>query len=218
MKITKILAAIAAAAAVLSFAGCSNNNTSSSSAADSSSAAESTASTAEAASNTAETDSKASTAEAASNTAETDSKASTAEVVAAAPTAEASAFDVTAMYGNWILAGINNGTETLSVADYADSIGAAAEDCLVAIAIDENGYTTATSGAEATFAYTVSDNGIAVDLGEGAILNVVYDADTNGLYYAASDAEGNVLKFVFMSADEETAATAQASATAEAAE
>ncbi len=202
MKITKILAAIAAAAAVLSFAGCSNNNTSSSSAADSSSAAESTASTAEAA----------------SNTAETDSKASTAEVVAAAPTAEASAFDVTAMYGNWILAGINNGTETLSVADYADSIGAAAEDCLVAIAIDENGYTTATSGAEATFAYTVSDNGIAVDLGEGAILNVVYDADTNGLYYAASDAEGNVLKFVFMSADEETAATAQASATAEAAE
>lgn len=202
MKITKILAAIAAAAAVLSFAGCSNNNTSSSSAADSSSAAESTASTAEAA----------------SATAETDSKASTAEVVAAAPTAEASAFDVTAMYGNWILAGINNGTETLSVADYADSIGAAAEDCLVVIAIDENGYTTATSGAESTFAYTVSDNGIAVDLGEGAILNVVYDADTNGLYYAASDADGNVLKFVFMNADEETAATAQASATAEAAE
>lgn len=189
MKITKILAAIAAAAAVLSFAGCSNNNTSSSSAADSSSAAESTASTAEAA----------------STTAETDSKASTAEVVAAAPTAEAPAFDVTAMYGNWILAGINNGTETLSVADYADSIGAAAEDCLVVIAIDENGYTTATSGAESTFAYTVSDNGIAVDLGEGAILNVVYDADTNGLYYMASDADGNVLKFVFMNADEETA-------------
>ncbi len=214
MKITKILAAVVAAAAVLSFAGCSNNNTSSSSAADSSSAAESTASNAEAASTTAQTDS----------TAQTESKAPTAEDAATAPTAEAvataeaSAFDVTAMYGNWILAGINNGTETLSVADYADSIGAAAEDCLVYIAIDENGYTTATSGAESTFAYTVSDNGIAVDFGEGAILNVVYDADTNGLYYAASDADGNILKFVFVNADEETAATAQASATAEAAE
>lgn len=152
------------------------------------------------------------------NTSSSSAADSSSAAESTASTAEASAFDVTAMYGNWILAGINNGTETLSVADYADSIGAAAEDCLVVIAIDENGYTTATSGAESTFAYTVSDNGIAVDLGEGAILNVVYDADTNGLYYAASDAEGNVLKFVFMSADEETAATAQASATAEAAE
>lgn len=152
------------------------------------------------------------------NTSSSSAADSSSAAESTASTAEASAFDVTAMYGNWILAGINNGTETLSVADYADSIGAAAEDCLVVIAIDENGYTTATSGAESTFAYTVSDNGIAVDLGEGAILNVVYDADTNGLYYAASDADGNVLKFVFMNADEETAATAQASATAEAAE
>ena len=152
------------------------------------------------------------------NTSSSSAADSSSAAGSTASTAEASAFDVTAMYGNWILAGINNGTETLSVADYADSIGAAAEDCLVVIAIDENGYTTATSGAESTFAYTVSDNGIAVDLGEGAILNVVYDADTNGLYYMASDADGNVLKFVFMNADEETAATAQASATAEAAE
>ena len=214
-KFTKITAAIVAAAAVLSFAGCSNNTSS----ASESSSTVSAASTAEAAK----------TAEAAA-TAEADSastaQAATAEVAAPA-TAEASAFDVSVMYGEWILAGINNGTETMSVADYAASIGASAEDCMAAVKIDENGYTSATSAAESTLAYTASENGVDVDLGEGNILNVIYDADSDALFYGYADAEGNTYKFIFMrntdddaasTAEADAAATAQAAATAEAAE
>ena len=193
-KFTKITAAIVAAAAVLSFAGCSNNT---SSASESSSAVSdaSTASTAEA--------------------------AQTAEVAAPA-TAEASAFDASAMYGNWVLAAINDGTNTMSVADFAAANNVSAEDTLIYVNIDENSYNSLAMGVEGNYSYTVTENGITVDL-DGMELPVTYDAESDILAYGV--AVGDVTyKYVFMrntddaASTAEAAATAQAAATAEAAE
>lgn len=209
-KFTKITAAIVAAAAVLSFAGCSNNT---SSASESSSAVSdaSTASTAEAAK----------TAEAASTAAATAEAAQTAEVAAPA-TAEASAFDASAMYGNWVLAAINDGTNTMSVADFAAANNVSAEDTLIYVNIDENSYNSLAMGVEGNYSYTVTENGITVDL-DGMELPVTYDAESDILAYGV--AVGDVTyKYVFMrntddaASTAEAAATAQAAATAEAAE
>ncbi len=216
-KFTKITAAIVAAAAVLSFAGCSNNTSS----ASESSSAVSDASTASAAS-TAEA---AKTAEAASTTAST--AAATAEAAqtaeAAAPaTAEASAFDASAMYGDWVLAAINDGTNTMSVADFAAANNVSAEDTLIYVNIDENSYNSLAMGVEGNYSYTVTENGITVDL-DGMELPVTYDAESDILAYGV--AVGDVTyKYVFMrntdaaASTAEAAATAQAAATAEAAE
>lgn len=216
-KFTKITAAIVAAAAVLSFAGCSNNTSS----ASESSSAVSDASTASAAS-TAEA---AKTAEAASTTAST--AAATAEAaqtaVAAAPaTAEASAFDASAMYGDWVLAAINDGTNTMSVADFAAANNVSAEDTLIYVNIDENSYNSLAMGVEGNYSYTVTENGITVDL-DGMELPVTYDAESDILAYGV--AVGDVTyKYVFMrntdaaASTAEVVATAQAAATAEAAE
>lgn len=216
-KFTKITAAIVAAAAVLSFAGCSNNTSS----ASESSSAVSDASTASAAS-TAEA---AKTAEAASTTAST--AATTAEAAqtaeAAAPaTAEASAFDASAMYGDWVLAAINDGTNTMSVADFAAANNVSAEDTLIYVNIDENSYNSLAMGVEGNYSYTVTENGITVDL-DGMELPVTYDAESDILAYGV--AVGDVTyKYVFMrntdaaASTAEAAATAQAAATAEAAE
>lgn len=216
-KFTKITAAIVAAAAVLSFAGCSNNTSS----ASESSSAVSDASTASAAS-TAEA---AKTAEAASTTAST--AAATAEAaqtaeVAAPATAEASAFDASAMYGNWVLAAINDGTNTMSVADFAAANNVSAEDTLIYVNIDENSYNSVAMGVEGNYSYTVTENGITVDL-DGMELPVTYDDESDILAYGV--AVGDVTyKYVFMrntddaASTAEAAATAQAAATAEAAE
>lgn len=209
-KFTKITAAIVAAAAVLSFAGCSNNT---SSASESSSAVSdaSTVSTAEAAK----------TAEAASTAAATAEAAQTAEVAAPA-TAEASAFDASAMYGDWVLAAINDGTNTMSVADFAAANNVSAEDTLIYVNIDENSYNSLAMGVEGNYSYTVTENGITVDL-DGMELPVTYDAESDILAYGV--AVGDVTyKYVFMrntddaASTAEAAATAQAAATAEAAE
>lgn len=216
-KFTKITAAVVAAAAVLSFAGCSNNTSS----ASESSSAVSDASTASAAS-TAEA---AKTAEAASTTAST--AAATAEAAqtaeAAAPaTAEASAFDASAMYGDWVLAAINDGTNTMSVADFAAANNVSAEDTLIYVNIDENSYNSLAMGVEGNYSYTVTENGITVDL-DGMELPVTYDAESDILAYGV--AVGDVTyKYVFMrntdaaASTAEVVATAQAAATAEAAE
>lgn len=215
-KFTKITAAIVAAAAVLSFAGCSNNT---SSASESSSAVSdaSTASTASAAS-TAEA---AKTAEATSTAAATAEAAQTAEAAAPA-TAEASAFDASAMYGDWVLAAINDGTNTMSVADFAAANNVSAEDTLIYVNIDENSYNSLAMGVEGNYSYTVTENGITVDL-DGMELPVTYDAESDILAYGV--AVGDVTyKYVFMrntddaASTAEAAATAQAAATAEAAE
>lgn len=220
-KFTKITAAIVAAAAVLSFAGCSNNTSS----ASESSSAVSDASTASAAS-TAEA---AKTAEAASTTASTAAAtaAATAEAAqtaeAAAPaTAEASAFDASAMYGDWVLAAINDGTNTMSVADFAAANNVSAEDTLIYVNIDENSYNSLAMGVEGNYSYTVTENGITVDL-DGMELPVTYDAESDILAYGV--AVGDVTyKYVFMrntdaaASTAEVVATAQAAATAEAAE
>lgn len=209
-KFTKITAAIVAAAAVLSFAGCSNNT---SSASESSSAVSdaSAASTAEAAK----------TAEVASTAAATAEAAQTAEVAAPA-TAEASAFDASAMYGDWVLAAINDGTNTMSVADFAAANNVSAEDTLIYVNIDENSYNSLAMGVEGNYSYTVTENGITVDL-DGMELPVTYDAESDILAYGV--AVGDVTyKYVFMrntddaASTAEAAATAQAAATAEAAE
>lgn len=216
-KFTKITAAIVAAAAVLSFAGCSNNTSS----ASESSSAVSDAST----SSTASTAEAAKTAEAASTTAST--AAATAEAAqtaeAAAPaTAEASAFDASAMYGDWVLAAINDGTNTMSVADFAAANNVSAEDTLIYVNIDENSYNSLAMGVEGNYSYTVTENGITVDL-DGMELPVTYDAESDILAYGV--AVGDVTyKYVFMrntdaaASTAEAAATAQAAATAEAAE
>lgn len=209
-KFTKITAAIVAAAAVLSFAGCSNNTSSASESSGAVSDA-STASTAEAAK----------TAEAASTAAATAEAAQTAEAAAPA-TAEASAFDASAMYGNWVLAAINDGTNTMSVADFAAANNVSAEDTLIYVNIDENSYNSMAMGVEGNYSYTVTENGITVDL-DGMELPVTYDAESDILAYGV--AVGDVTyKYVFMrntddaASTAEAAATAQAAATAEAAE
>lgn len=206
-KFTKITAAIVAAAAVLSFAGCSNNTSS----ASESSSAVSDASTA----------STASTAEAVSTAAATAEAAQTAEAAAPA-TAEASAFDASAMYGDWVLAAINDGTNTMSVADFAAANNVSAEDTLIYVNIDENSYNSLAMGVEGNYSYTVTENGITVDL-DGMELPVTYDAESDILAYGV--AVGDVTyKYVFMrntddaASTAEAAATAQAAATAEAAE
>lgn len=209
-KFTKITAAIVAAAAVLSFAGCSNNTSS----ASESSSAVSDAST----SSTASTAEAAKTAEAASTTAST--AAATAEAAqtaeAAAPaTAEASAFDASAMYGDWVLAAINDGTNTMSVADFAAANNVSAEDTLIYVNIDENSYNSMAMGVEGNYSYTVTENGITVDL-DGMELPVTYDAESDILAYGV--AVGDVTyKYVFMRNTDATASTAEAAATAQAA-
>jgi len=209
-KFTKITAAIVAAAAVLSFAGCSNNTSS----ASESSSAVSDAST----SSTASTAEAAKTAEAASTTAST--AAATAEAAqtaeAAAPaTAEASAFDASAMYGDWVLAAINDGTNTMSVADFAAANNVSAEDTLIYVNIDENSYNSLAMGVEGNYSYTVTENGITVDL-DGMELPVTYDAESDILAYGV--AVGDVTyKYVFMRNTDAAASTAEAATTAQAA-
>lgn len=151
--------------------------------------------------------------------ASTASAASTAE---AAKTAEASAFDASAMYGDWVLAAINDGTNTMSVADFAAANNVSAEDTLIYVNIDENSYNSLAMGVEGNYSYTVTENGITVDL-DGMELPVTYDAESDILAYGV--AVGDVTyKYVFMrntdaaASTAEAAATAQAAATAEAAE
>lgn len=216
-KFTKITAAIVAAAAVLSFAGCSNNTSS----ASESSSAVSDASTASSAS-TASTAEAAKTAEVASTAAAATAEAAQTAEVAAPATAEASAFDASAMYGDWVLAAINDGTNTMSVADFAAANNVSAEDTLIYVNIDENSYNSLAMGVEGNYSYTVTENGITVDL-DGMELPVTYDAESDILAYGV--AVGDVTyKYVFMrntdaaASTAEAAATAQAAATAEAAE
>ena len=202
-KFTKILAAVVAASAVLSLAGCGNkdNSTGSSSSSSDSSAV---ASTAEA--------STASSAEvSAPATAEADASA-TAEVSAPA-TAEASAFDITRMYGTWALAAINDGTNTMSVAEYAESAGVDAESLMIFVNIDENGYTSSSSQGEATYPYTVTDSGLIFSI-DGIDFTVYYDADSDTFAYgfASNDV---TYKYVFMRYAADAAGTAQPSATIE---
>ena len=208
-KFTKITAAIVAAAAVLSFAGCSNNTSS----ASESSSAVSDASPASDAS-TASTAEAAKTAEAASTAAATAEAAQTAEAAAPA-TAEASAFDASAMYGDWVLAAINDGTNTMSVADFAAANNVSAEDTLIYVNIDENSYNSMAMGVEGNYSYTVTENGITVDL-DGMELPVTYDAESDILAYGV--AVGDVTyKYVFMRNTDAAASTAEAAATAQAA-
>ena len=197
-KFTKIVAALAMAAAVLSCAACSNNGTSS----ESSSAASDAAKTSEA--------STVSTAEA--STAE----ASTAEVQAPA-TAEASAFDVSVMYGTWALTAIDAGNGAMSVADYAASIGADAESCMQFVTIDENGYTSSNANGESTFAYTATENGLTFEA-DGVVFTVTYDAELDSIMYGVN-VNDVTYKYLLIryNADDAASATAQASATAEAA-
>lgn len=189
-KFTKIVAALAMAAAVLSCAACSNNGTSS----ESSSAASDAAKTSEA-----------STAE-----------ASTAEVQAPA-TAEASAFDVSVMYGTWALTAIDAGNGAMSVADYAASIGADAESCMQFVTIDENGYTSSNANGESTFAYTATENGLTFEA-DGVVFTVTYDAELDSIMYGVN-VNDVTYKYLLIryNADDAASATAQASATAEAA-
>ena len=169
--------------------------------------------------------SEAASSEAASTTAST--AAATAEAAqtaeAAAPaTAEASTFDASAMYGDWVLAAINDGTNTMSVADFAAANNVSAEDTLIYVNIDENSYNSLAMGVEGNYSYTVTENGITVDL-DGMELPVTYDAESDILAYGV--AVGDVTyKYVFMrntdaaASTAEVVATAQAAATAEAAE
>lgn len=204
-KFTKFTAAIVAAAAVLSFAGCSNNNTSS----ENSSTVSST-STADAAS-TAE----AKTAEAAATAEAATAQASATAEADTAATAEAAAFDATKMYGSWILAAVNNGTDTMNVADFAASTNATVEEAIIAVVIDENSYSSQAANSEGTYSYVVTENGITVDV-DGVELPVYYDEESDSLAYGV--AVGDVTyKFIFVRNDDAAASTAQASATAEAA-
>lgn len=205
-KFTKIVAALAMAAAVLSCAACSNNGTSS----ESSSAASDAAKTSEASTVSTADASTVSTAEA--STAE----ASTAEVQAPA-TAEASAFDVSVMYGTWALTAIDAGNGAMSVADYAASIGADAESCMQFVTIDENGYTSSNANGESTFAYTATENGLTFEA-DGVVFTVTYDAELDSIMYGVN-VNDVTYKYLLIryNADDAASATAQASATAEAA-
>jgi uncharacterized lipoprotein NlpE involved in copper resistance len=203
-KFTKILAAVVAASAVLSLAGCGNKDNSTGSSSSSASDSSAVASTAEA--------STASSAEvSAPATAEADASA-TAEVSAPA-TAEAAAFDITRMYGTWALAAINDGTNTMSVAEYAESAGVDAESLMIFVNIDENGYTSSSSQGEATYPYTVTDSGLIFSI-DGIDFTVYYDADSDTFAYgfASNDV---TYKYVFMRYAADAAGTAQASATIE---
>lgn len=203
-KFTKILAAVVAASAVLSLAGCGNKDNSTGSSSSSASDSSAVASTAEA--------STASSAEvSAPATAEADASA-TAEVSAPA-TAEAAAFDITRMYGTWALAAINDGINTMSVAEYAESTGVEAESLMIFVNIDENGYTSSSSLGEATYPYTVTDSGLIFSI-DGVDFTVYYDADSDTFAYgfASNDV---TYKYVFMRYAADAAGTAQASATIE---
>lgn len=122
----------------------------------------------------------------------------------------------------WVLAAINDGTNTMSVADFAAANNVSAEDTLIYVNIDENSYNSLAMGVEGNYSYTVTENGITVDL-DGMELPVTYDAESDILAYGV--AVGDVTyKYVFMrntddaASTAEAAATAQAAATAEAAE
>ena len=130
--------------------------------------------------------------------------------------------DASTVYGNWVLAAINDGTNTMSVADFAAANNVSAEDTLIYVNIDENSYNSLAMGVEGNYSYTVTENGITVDL-DGMELPVTYDAESDILAYGV--AVGDVTyKYVFMrntddaASTAEAAATAQAAATAEAAE
>ena len=195
-KFTKILAAVVAASAVLSLAGCGNKDNSTGSSSSSASDSSAAASTAEVS---------------APATAEADASA-TAEVSAPA-TAEAAAFDITRMYGTWALAAINDGTNTMSVAEYAESAGVEAESLMIFVNIDENGYTSSSSLGDATYPYTVTDSGLIFSA-DGVDFTVYYDADSDTFAYgfASNDV---TYKYVFMRYAADAAGTAQASATIE---
>ena len=203
-KFTKILAAVVAASAVLSFAGCSNKDNSSDSSSSSASDSSAAASTAEA--------STASSAEvSAPATAEAD--ASTTAEVSAPATAEAAAFDVSKLYGEWILAGVNDGTQTMNVADFAASLGVDAESCMVSVVIDETSYTYTTVAGSAVYTYTANENGITVDMGGVEVANIYGEEADTIMYQTANDTA--TYTYILMRNTDDAASTAQAYATIE---
>ena len=110
----------------------------------------------------------------------------------------------------------------MSVADFAAANNVSAEDTLIYVNIDENSYNSLAMGVVGNYSYTVTENGITVDL-DGMELPVTYDAESDILAYGV--AVGDVTyKYVFMrntdaaASTAEAVATAQAAATAEAAE
>lgn len=149
---------------------------------------------------------------------------SVADSSAAADSSASSEFDITKMYGIWALAGINDGTNTMTVTEYADSLGADAESCMMFVTIDENSYTSSSSAGDTTCAYTATDSGLTFNA-DGVDFTVYYDEGTDSIAYGVA-LNDVTYKYIFMRYTDEAAATAtaeaagtvQASATAEVAE
>lgn len=210
-KYTKILAAIAAAAAIISCTAC-GNKTESSSTADSSSVSEaadnSSAADESVADDSAADESVADDSAADESVADDGQAAATQEQAAgtveqAAPSAEADANAegsdiVSKMMGSWVLAGING----MDLNTYGEAVGLTAEDLMVVVTIDENGYTSKSSTGEATYAYTATENGIAVPMTDEFTLNVLYIEEADSIVYviAGADADGNEvqIQYTFM--------------------
>jgi len=203
-KYTKILAAIAAAAAIISCTAC-GNKTESSSTADSSSVSEA-ADNSSAADESAADESVADDSAADESVAD-DEQAATQEQAAGtqeqAPSAEADTNAegsdiVSKMMGSWVLAGING----MDLNTYGEATGLTAEDLMVVVTIDENGYTSESSTGEATYAYTATETGIAVPMTDEFTLNVLYIEEADSIVYviAGADADGNEvqIQYTFM--------------------
>ncbi len=200
-KYTKILAAIAAAAAIISCTAC-GNKTESSSTADSSSVSEA-ADNSSAADESVADDSAADESVADDEQAAATQEQAAGTVEQAAPSAEADANAegsdiVSKMMGSWVLAGING----MDLNTYGETVGLTAEDLMVVVTIDENGYTSKSSTGEATYAYTATENGIAVPMTDEFTLNVLYIEEADSIVYviAGADADGNEvqIQYTFM--------------------
>ncbi len=200
-KYTKILAAIAAAAAIISCTAC-GNKTESSSTADSSSVSEA-ADNSSAADESVADDSAADESVADDEQAAATQEQAAGTVEQAAPSAEADANAegsdiVSKMMGSWVLAGING----MDLNTYGEAVGLTAEDLMVVVTIDENGYTSKSSTGEATYAYTATENGIAVPMTDEFTLNVLYIEEADSIVYviAGADADGNEvqIQYTFM--------------------
>lgn len=200
-KYTKILAAIAAAAAIISCTAC-GNKTESSSTADSSSVSEA-ADNSSAADESVADDSAADESVADDEQAAATQEQAAGTVEQAAPSAEADANAegsdiVSKMMGSWVLAGING----MDLNTYGETVGLTAEDLMVVVTIDENGYTSESSTGEATYAYTATENGIAVPMTDEFTLNVLYIEEADSIVYviAGADADGNEvqIQYTFM--------------------
>lgn len=200
-KYTKILAAIAAAAAIISCTAC-GNKTESSSTADSSSVSEA-ADNSSAADESVADDSAADESVADDGQAAATQEQAAGTVEQAAPSAEADANAegsdiVSKMMGSWVLAGING----MDLNTYGEAVGLTAEDLMVVVTIDENGYTSKSSTGEATYAYTATENGIAVPMTDEFTLNVLYIEEADSIVYviAGADADGNEvqIQYTFM--------------------